>query len=146
MPIVRFVTIKDPVPRRDETGFTLIELLVVIIILGVLAAIAIPSYLAQRNKAHRTSAVSDMKNAALAIEGWATDHEGSYAGMDGATKDTVELRDEGFRSTDWVSVQISATANAYCIRGTNERLPGKEFVFRNAVGVVEVGAPGAIPC
>jgi type IV pilus assembly protein PilA len=138
--------IKDRVPERDETGFTLIELLVVIIILGVLAAIAIPSYLAQRNKAHRTSAVSDMKNAALAIEGWAVDHEGSYAAMNGATKDTVELLDEGFRSTDWVTVQITATANAYCIRGTNERLPGKEFVFRNAAGVVEIGAPGVLPC
>ncbi|HEU0132826.1 MAG TPA: prepilin-type N-terminal cleavage/methylation domain-containing protein [Mycobacteriales bacterium] len=130
---------------RDE-GFTLIELLVVIVVLAVLAAIAIPNFLAQRDKAHRTSAVSDMKHAALAIESWAVDHEGSYAGLNGATQDTPALTDEGFRSTDWVSVTVSATHDSYCIRGTNERLPGKEFVFRNADGVVEMGSPGAIPC
>src|ERR1700739_2577364 len=67
--------------RRAESdeGFTLIELLVVILIIGILAAIAIPSFLNQKGKANDAPAKSQVKTLQAAIETSATDHNGSYA-------------------------------------------------------------------
>ena len=64
--------------ERGDEGFTLIELLVVIIIIGILAAIAIPVFLSQRKKAVDASMKADLRNVATVVETYATDHEGSY--------------------------------------------------------------------
>lgn len=60
---------------RKEKGFTLVELMVVIIILAVLTAIAIPSYMALRNRARTAAAQSEMKNIATALELYSTDED-----------------------------------------------------------------------
>jgi type IV pilus assembly protein PilA len=62
---------------RNDSGFTLIELLVVIIIIGILAAIAIPVFLNQRQKGYDAAAKSDLHNAALAEESYLAGH-GAY--------------------------------------------------------------------
>ena len=66
---------------EGEAGFTLIELLVVMLILGILAAIAIPAFFNQREKANDAQAKSMTRTAETAAETYATEHGGNYAEM-----------------------------------------------------------------
>ena len=67
------------VRTQSESGFTLVELLVVMLILGLLAAIAIPAFFNQRDKANDAEAKSIAKTTQTAMETFATDNNGSYA-------------------------------------------------------------------
>jgi type IV pilus assembly protein PilA len=64
---------------QDEKGFTLIELLVVILIIGILAAIALPAFLGQRARAQDTEAKSSVRQAQTAMETWYTDNQNYIA-------------------------------------------------------------------
>src|SRR6202165_3551223 len=75
---------------EDEKGFTLIELLVVILIIGILAAIAIPSFLNQKTKASDSQAKAQARTAQTAAETLATDNNGSYASTTVTALQTVE--------------------------------------------------------
>ncbi len=63
---------------ENEDGFTLIELLVVVIIIGILAAIAIPTFLNQRERGYQAELTSSVRNYALEIEAQATKGDGTY--------------------------------------------------------------------
>jgi type IV pilus assembly protein PilA len=75
--------------HSEEKGFTLIELLVVILIIGILAAIALPSFLSQRGKAQDSEAKSGVRNAQTAMETWFTDNQ-TYVGAGAAQLQTIE--------------------------------------------------------
>ena len=74
---------------QDEKGFTLIELLVVILIIGILAAIALPAFLGQRTKAQDTEAKTQIRTMQTAIETYYTDNQ-DYTGADLAALKVIE--------------------------------------------------------
>ncbi len=75
---------------QEEKGFTLIELLVVILIIGILAAIAIPSFLNQKGKANDASAKELARTAQTTMETYATDHSGDYTGATASVLNSIE--------------------------------------------------------
>src|SRR3954447_26322293 len=105
---------------RDERAFTLIELLVVILIIGILAAIAIPAFLNQQKKGEDAEAKSTAVTAAKAMEACATDANGRYTSCDASAIESIEptLNDAGSR------LSVTSAAKDYEIVVTSKRDSG----------------------
>jgi type II secretion system protein G len=101
----------------DDHGFTLIELLVVVVIIGVLAAIAIPTYVGQQDKAKDTAAQAQLRTAATAQQLF-------YAEADTYTNNVEELPAYGFRQGDQLVNVQSGDASSYCMdaRGGGDKM------------------------
>jgi prepilin-type N-terminal cleavage/methylation domain-containing protein len=99
---------------RDKKGFTLIELLIVVVIIGILAAIAIPKFSATREKAYFAAMKSDLKNLA-------SQQEIYYADNYTYTTSTTNM---GFVESEAVNVAITASTSGWSATATHDALGG----------------------
>lgn len=103
--------------RDAERGFTLIELLVVILIIGTLAAIAVPMFLGQQDSAKDAQAVSDLNLAKKALMLWSTENDGAF------TNSLADLADYGYSNTAAVTgtaIDILVSGDDFCIEATSD--------------------------
>jgi type IV pilus assembly protein PilA len=132
-----------------DQGFTLIELLVVILIIGILAAIAVPSFLGQRSKAQDVTAKRIVVTARTAMETYAADHNGGYAGANLSILNSIEPTLNITDPSQAELITATASANGFTVVA-QAPLTSDLFTMVNSAGAISracsagsgPGAPG----
>jgi prepilin-type N-terminal cleavage/methylation domain-containing protein len=144
------VRIRKAIEEKDE-GFTLIELLVVMIIIGILAAIAIPVFLSQKKKGYEASMKSDLRSIATEITTQAVDQPATITVTQPADPGPVLVTAAG--STDPGSIALSPGSslqtgtvdvpnNIYCVGLTNSKSNSSWAIYKTAAGSAQTIAKG----
>jgi type IV pilus assembly protein PilA len=124
------------VVKEKDQGFTLIELLVVIVIIGILAAIAIPLFLNQREKGVDAGIQSDLKALATTEETIYTD-KGAYSAT------AADITAAGFQKTGDNEIAVAVNGGGYCLRGYDEDAsrdaPGNAYWYDSLTGGLSNG-------
>ena len=143
--------------KRNTKGFTLIELLIVVVIIGILAAIAIPKFAATKQNAYLATVKTDLRNLATAEEGFASNNNGSYMptctasnSADGKTQTACS----GFIPSQGVTVTITLAAPGWSATAVHASIPtggypgGTNFcsVYVNKAAVLPATTEGVPAC
>jgi prepilin-type N-terminal cleavage/methylation domain-containing protein len=135
--------------KRSTKGFTLIELLIVVVIIGILAAIAIPKFAATKQKAYVASVKTDLKNLATAEEGYASANNGAY--LTTATTitgpDSSTVAGFAYAPSTGVTVVVGGTAPGWSATATSASVPGMTCaIFYNQAAVSPATSQGVPQC
>jgi type IV pilus assembly protein PilA len=132
---------------REEEGFTLIELLVVMIIIGILAAIAIPLFLNQRKNAVDASIKSDLRTLANEMESQYTDSQAYPASITQASAGapvTVGTSTDRVSSGNSFTMTLNSTSDAFCLVGSDTKAT-HAWVYVSSQGGLQPAATTACP-
>ena len=131
--------------RDNEDGFTLIELLVVIIIIGILAAIAIPVFLSQKTKGYEASMKSDLRTAVQEIEAQNVDNQDytltTFKGVKAVANSTITGSSQSVGGSTTVNLSsgntitwIGSTATSFCLKATSTKATSAAWYYENKAG------------
>jgi prepilin-type N-terminal cleavage/methylation domain-containing protein len=129
---------------RNTKGFTLIELLIVVVIIGILAAIAIPQFAATKGKAFDAAAKSDLRNLMTAEEAYFSDFQ-AYTSVTVPTGQAIDIDGDGVMDVQ-ASQSVGLTAQAYTdgYQITSQHISSPKVWCVNSSATNAVGAIGQV--